>query len=113
MSKVKFCIFASTPDVLQYKSIVNVLTGTPEEVARCAVNWEYDGIEFVPNPERVPDPEIFANALQRGGAIMPVVSSGRIAAQGMALLHEAWLPGGRQSRGSRIYWTLPVTLRRG
>jgi sugar phosphate isomerase/epimerase len=85
---VKFCLFASTPDMSQLDFVVKVLTGTPEELTRRAVDWGYDGIEFMPNPEHVPDPEVFGSALQRGGAVMLVVNSGRIAAQGMALLHE-------------------------
>ena len=88
MSKVKFCLFASTPDMLQFDFVVKVLTGTPEELAQRAVDWGYDGIEFMPDPERIPDPEVFGIALQRGGAVMPVVNSGRITAQGMVLLHE-------------------------
>lgn len=88
MSKVKFCLFASTPDMLKYKFVVRVLTGSPEEIAQRAVAWGYDGIEFMPNPEKVPDPEAFARALRQASAIMPVVNSGRIAAQGLALLHE-------------------------
>ena len=88
MSKVKFCLFASTPDMRQLDFVVKVLTGTPEELAWRAVDWGYDGIEFMPNPEHVPDPEVFGSALQRGGGVMLVVNSGRIAAQGMALLHE-------------------------
>jgi len=87
-SKVKFCLFASTPDMRELDFVVKVLTGTPAEVGQRAIEWGYDGIEFMPNPERVPDPEVFAHALGRTGAIMPVVNSGRIAAQGMALLHE-------------------------
>lgn len=88
MSKVKFCLFASTPDMLQYEFVVKVLTGTPEQVVRCAVDWGYDGIEFMPNPERMPDPEVFAASLKRGGGVMLVVNSGRISAQGMGLIHE-------------------------
>jgi sugar phosphate isomerase/epimerase len=88
MSKVKFCLFASTPDMLQLDFVVKVLTGTPEEIAQRAVNWGYDGIEFMPDPEHVPDPGVFGGALRREGVVMPVVNSGRIAAQGMALLHE-------------------------
>ncbi len=88
MSKVKFCLFASTPDMLQLDFVVKVLTGTPEELGRTAVNWGYDGIEFMPDPEHTPDPEVFNRMLAQTGAVMPVVNSGRIAAQGMALLHE-------------------------
>lgn len=88
MSKVKLCLWASTPDMLQYKFIINVLTGTPEEIARRAVDWGYDGIEFMPDPERTPDPGVFDTALKRAGAVMPVVGSGRMIPQGMALIHE-------------------------
>lgn len=88
MSKVKFCLFASTPDMLQLDFVVKVLTGTPAELGITAVNWGYDGIEFMPDPEHTPDPELFSRMLGQTGAIMPVVNSGRIAAQGMALLHE-------------------------
>ena len=88
MPRVKFCLFASTPDMLQLDFVVKVLTGTPEELGRMAVNWGYDGIEFMPDPERTPDPELFNRLLAQTGAVMPVVNSGRIAAQGMALLHE-------------------------
>lgn len=88
MSEVKFCLFASTPDMLNLSFVVKVLTGTPEELGQRAVDWGYDGIEFMPDPEHVPDPEVFASALRRTAAVMPVVNTGRVAAQGMALLHE-------------------------
>ena len=88
MSKVKFCLFASTPDMQQLDFVVKVLTGTPEELGQKATAWGYDGIEFMPDPERTPDPELFKQMLERTGATMPVVNSGRIAAQGMALIHE-------------------------
>lgn len=64
MSKVKFCLFASTPDMLQLSFVVKVLTGTPEELAQRAVDWGYNGIEFMPNPERVPNPMVFDSSLR-------------------------------------------------
>jgi sugar phosphate isomerase/epimerase len=88
LSKVKFCLFASTPDMLRLGFVVKVLTGTPEELGKTTMSWGYDGIEFMPDPERTPDPELFSRVLGGTGAVMPVVNSGRIAAQGMALLHE-------------------------
>ncbi len=88
MSKLKFCLFASTPDMQQLDFVVKVLTGTPEELGQTAIAWGYDGIEFMPDPEHTPDPELFKNMLERTGATMPVVNSGRIAAQRMALVHE-------------------------
>ena len=88
MPKVKFCLFASTPDMRQLDFVVKVLTGTPEELGRTAVSWGYDGIEFMPDPEHTPDPVLFGRMLGQTGAVMPVVNSGRIAAQGMSLIHE-------------------------
>ena len=89
MSEVKLCLFASTPDMLDHDFVVKVLTGTPEELGRTAIDWGYDGIEFMPDPDHTPDPELFAAALGRTGAVMPVVNSGRIAAQGLGLFSES------------------------
>ena len=88
MPPIRLCLFASTPDFLSLGFLVKVLTGTPEELGRTAVEWGYDGIEFMPDPERVPDPVAFERALAATGAVMPVVNSGRIAAQKLALIHE-------------------------
>lgn len=85
---VKFSMFAAEADMREHKFVVKVLTGSPEEIARTAVSWGYDGIEFMPNPDRVPDPVTFEKALKKAGAIMPVVNSGRIWAHGLALLHR-------------------------
>jgi len=49
--------------MLPLKFVVKVLTGTPEQLAQRAVDWGYDGIEFMPNPERVTDPVVFASSL--------------------------------------------------
>lgn len=87
-SKIKLCLFSSTPDIAQYNFIVKVLTGSPMELAQRAVEWGYDGFEFMPDPDRVVGPREIEQALEKTGAIMPVVNSGRIGAQGMALLHE-------------------------
>lgn len=67
--------------------VVKVLTGTPVELAQRAVAWGYDGIEFMPDPLHVPDPGEVDKALKAAGALMPVVNTGRMFAQGMALLH--------------------------
>jgi sugar phosphate isomerase/epimerase len=88
MPPIRLCLFASTPDFLALGFLVKVLTGTPDELGRTAVAWGYDGIEFMPDPERVPDPIAFEKALAPTGAVMPVVNSGRIAAQKLALIHE-------------------------
>ena len=84
---IQLCLFASTPDMASLSFVVKVLTGTPQELAQRAVAWGYDGIEFMPDPARVPDPQEVEAALQAAGAVMPVVNTGRMFAQGFALLH--------------------------
>lgn len=88
MSKITFCLFASTPDLTELPWAVKVLIGNPEELARQAVDWGYDGIEFMPNPDRIPEPQSIERILRATGAAMPVVSSAVIFFQGMALLHQ-------------------------
>jgi len=88
MPRIQLCLFASTPDIDTFGFMVKVLTGPPEAIARTAIAWGFDGIEFMPDPEHVPDPVVFGKALRAAGAAMPVVNSGRIFAQGLALLHQ-------------------------
>ena len=88
MPPIRLCLFASTPDFLALGFLVKVLTGDPQQLGRTAMAWGYDGIEFMPDPDRVPDPVAFGKALAATGAVMPVVNSGRIAAQKLALIHE-------------------------
>jgi len=87
MLEMQLCLFASTSDMAELNFGLKVLTGTPEELARRAVAWGYDGIEFMPNPQRVPEPQALEEALRMAGAVMPVVNTGRMFPQGMALLH--------------------------
>lgn len=84
---IQLCLFSSTPDMASLSFVVKVLTGTPQELAQRAVAWGYDGIEFMPDPARVPDPQEVEAALKAAGAVMPVVNTGRMFAQGLALLH--------------------------
>ncbi len=88
MSSVKLCLFAATPDLADLPWAVRVLIGTPEELAERAVAWGYDGIELMPNPDRMPDPGAIEKILKKTGAAMPVVSSAVIFFQGLALLHR-------------------------
>src|SRR5262245_17534395 len=88
VAAVRLCLVASTPEMRDLPFIVKLLTGTPEEVVRQAVAWGYDGIEFMPNPERPPDPELLERALRDSGAVLPVVNSGRFVCQGLALIQE-------------------------
>jgi D-psicose/D-tagatose/L-ribulose 3-epimerase len=83
---ISLCLFASTPDIVDFGFIVKVLTGNIDELPRRAVEWGYSGIEFMPDPERIPEPAAMERALQAAGAVMPVVNSGRMGVQKMALL---------------------------
>ncbi len=85
---VSLCLFASTPDIIDLAFIVKVLTGDIGELPRRAVEWGYSGIEFMPDPENIPQPALMERALEAAGAVMPVVNSGRMGVQGMALLDE-------------------------
>lgn len=85
---MQLCLFTSTPDMDALTFVVKVLTGTPEELAQRSVRWGYDGIEFMPNPESILEPQRMDRALKAAGAVMPVVNSGRMFPQGMALLHH-------------------------
>jgi len=84
---VALCLFASTPDITNLGFIVRVLTGSIDDLPARAVEWGYDGIEFMPDPENVPEPAAMERALQAAGAVMPVVNSGRMGVQQLALLH--------------------------
>ena len=85
---MELCLFSSTPDMATLNFVVKVLTGTLEELAQRAIEWGYDGIEFMPDPENIPDPRQMETGLKASGAVMPVVNSGRMFPQGMALIHQ-------------------------
>ena len=85
---LKLCLFSSSPDIEKFGFVVKVLTGSPEELAQKCATWGYDGIEFLPDPENIPDPEPYKRALTNEGVGLYVVNSGRVAAQGMGLLNE-------------------------
>ncbi len=87
-NNLKLCLFSSTPDIEAYGFVVKVLTGSPVELAQRCAAWGYDGIELLPDPENIPSPDPYKKALENEGVNLYVVNSGRIAAQGMALLHE-------------------------
>ncbi|MFB3920902.1 MAG: sugar phosphate isomerase/epimerase family protein [Terriglobia bacterium] len=86
MGDIKLCLFTSTPDMNSLRFVVKVLTGAPRELAERAVAYGYDGIEFMPDPKDVPDPIAFEAAIKASGAVMPVVNTGRVFAQGLPLL---------------------------
>lgn len=86
--EIKLCVFASSRDMEGLEFPIKPLTGSLREVAKTAVDWGYDGFELIVNPENVPQADEVRVALAETGAILPVVNSGRMPGQGMALLHK-------------------------
>jgi D-psicose/D-tagatose/L-ribulose 3-epimerase len=84
---IRLNIFSSTPDIVDHHFVVSVLTGTPEELLHRAVEYGYDGIEFLPDPYKIPDPVRLQDAMKNSGGSIPVLNTGRLAAQGVTLLH--------------------------
>jgi hypothetical protein len=70
------CLFASSPEVRELGFLVQVLAGTPAELAERSVALGYDGFEFMPDPERVPDPEPFRRAVRDAGADVAITPPG-------------------------------------
>jgi len=88
VKRLKLGIFSSTPDIEKLGFIVKVLTGTPEQIAVSIRTWGFDGVEFMPDPDNIPDPVAFKTAMDNEGVALTVVNSGRMAVQNMALLHD-------------------------
>ena len=84
--KLQLGLWATTPDFDGAKFPIKVLTGSLEDVARRAVSLGYDGLEFMPDPVNPPDPERMRKALERAGATLLVVNSGRMGSRDLALL---------------------------
>lgn len=87
MNTFNLCLFASAPDMDGLAFPVRVLTGELPEIAETASAWGYDGIEYLPNPERLPDEQEVRRVLRDANVTLPVINSGRLHPQGMALLH--------------------------
>jgi len=51
------------------------------------VDWGYDGLEFLPDPDNIPDPNPFKQMVDDAGIGLYVVNSGRFAVQDLALIH--------------------------
>jgi sugar phosphate isomerase/epimerase len=86
MSRIRLCMFASTPDIAGLGFVVKVLTGSIDEICERTVAWGYDGVEFMPDPEHVIEAGVLERAASRAGAVVPVINSGRMGVQGLALL---------------------------
>jgi len=80
-------VLASTPDISTTGYMVNLLLGTPLEVAEEARALGFDGIEFLPGPPGTVGVTEMVWALRAADVSLTAVNSGRIVAQGLTLLH--------------------------
>lgn len=85
---IRFCVFSSTPDIESLGFIVKVLTGDLEYLLTTVNKWGYDGVEFLPDPLNLPDPEYVKKLLRETGSSIPVLNTGRMAVQELALLQD-------------------------
>jgi D-psicose/D-tagatose/L-ribulose 3-epimerase len=97
MAELRLCLFASTPEMEELGFVVRVLTGSLDEICATALELGYDGIEFFPDAENVPEAGELARALQASGASCPVIDTGRMLPQGLTLLDPD--PHGRHRAG--------------
>jgi D-psicose/D-tagatose/L-ribulose 3-epimerase len=95
LTRIKLCLFSSSPDIHARGFLTHVLTGDPQDLAARSLELGYDGFEYLPNPENVPNPNEFRRALDRTGAVLPVVNTGRMVRQGLTLFHPDPVVAGR------------------
>jgi len=84
----KLLVFSSTPDVAADNFVVPILAEPVADLPARALELGFDGLEFLPNPEDLPDPEALATAAAAAGAVVGVINSGRLMTKGYALLHK-------------------------
>lgn len=85
---MRYSIFSSTPDITDLNFVVRVATGELEQLLDQAHRWGYDGIEFLPDPKKVPDSTAVLKAMNDTGGSVLVVNSGRFGAQNLTLLNK-------------------------
>lgn len=93
-------VFSSTPDVVDDGFVVPILAEPLGRLAARAAALGFDGLEFLPNPDAIPDAAEFGGALADAGIRVGVVNSGRMAARGYALLHR---DAGRRRESIAVY----------
>lgn len=81
-------VFSSTPDVAEDRFVVPVLAAALDDLPAKAVDYGFDGLEFLPNPHAIPDPEALRRAAERAGARVGVINTGRLRPKGYAILHR-------------------------
>lgn len=81
-------VFSSTPDVAADGFVVPLLAAPLDRLAARAAALGFDGLEFLPDPDAIPEPEALRRPLAEAGIRVGVVNSGRMAVRGYGLLHR-------------------------
>ncbi|MCB1496809.1 MAG: sugar phosphate isomerase/epimerase [Bauldia sp.] len=81
-------VFSSTDDVVADNFVVPILAAPLDLLPGRAAELTFDGLEFLPNPDDVPDPGRLKSLLNDAGIGIGVINSGRLAVRGYALLHH-------------------------
>ena len=81
-------VFSSTADVAADNFVVPILAEPLDRLPARAADLGFDGLEFLPNPDDMPDPERLKAALADAEIGVGVINSGRLAVRGYALLHR-------------------------
>ena len=84
---MQLSLLASTPDISTTGYMVNLLLGSPAELAGEAKELGYDGIELLPGPPDTVGAYEVGEALREWDVALVAVNSGRIVAEGLTLLH--------------------------
>ncbi len=84
---IQLSLLASTPDISTTGYMVNLLLGSPAELAGEANALGYDGIEFLPGPPGSVSVAEVEEALGEWDVSLVAINSGRIVAEGLTLLH--------------------------
>lgn len=84
----RLIVFSSTPDIAEVGFVVPVLTAPLPELGSKAKEYGFDGLEFLPNPDRIPSAMELKASAETAGVNISVINSGRMHPQGYALLHR-------------------------
>lgn len=80
-------VFSSTPDVEGDGFVVPVLAAPIEALGWKAREHGFDGLEFLPNPDDIPDAAALRSAADASGITVGVINTGRLRPKGYAILH--------------------------
>src|SRR6185312_3776314 len=88
MPLTELFVFSSTPDVARDNFVVPLHTAPLDAIVGRAVELGFDGLEFLPDPDDVPDGIRLGELARAAGGRIGVINSGRLPPNNYALLHR-------------------------